>query len=78
MKYRIKQEGKLFYAQKKGRFSFSWEDLINWEFILKYNLSLPEFEKTSHTIFLSYESALRAIEKDKKSSVKEEVVIYNI
>ena len=78
MKYRIKQEGNLFYAQKKKRFSFSWDDLINWEFIYKYNLSLPEFGKTGHTIFLSYESALRAIEKDKKGSVKEEVVIHNL
>lgn len=78
MKYRIKQEGKLFYAQKKGRFSFRWEDLVNWEFIFKYNLSPPILDITGHTIFSSYESALRAIEKDKKGIVKEKVVIHNI
>jgi hypothetical protein len=76
MKYRIKQEGELFYAQKKGRFSFSWENLINWELIFHYNLPPPIFYDRSNTIFHSYESALRAIEEDKKRHNKN--IIHNL
>lgn len=77
MKYRIKQKGELFYAQKKTWFLGSWYNLINWELIFHYNLPPPIFYDKSYTIFHSYESALRAIEEDKKRQDKH-VIIHNL
>ena len=74
MKYRIKQKGELFYAQKKTWFLVSWENLTNWEFIHKYDIKCF-LHPNSYDAFFTYEQALKAIEDNIKDS---KVKIYNL
>lgn len=78
MKYRIIQEGNLFYPQRKS-FLF-WEYIPNIEFWLDkvgcvyWHYYQPQVQ----AVCFSYDEALRQIEKHKERKSKTETIIHNL
>ena len=78
MKYRIIQEGNLFYPQKKS-FLF-WEYISNIDFWLNkvesvyWHLYSPKVQ----AVCFSYEEALRQIQKHKERKPNKKRIIHNL
>jgi hypothetical protein len=78
MKYRIIQEGNVFYPQKKS-FLF-WEYIPNIEFWLNHvgGLNQYNYSPRLQAVCFSYEEALRQIEKHKERKPNKKRIIHNL